>query len=232
MATVRLSEERQDAVRALLALDPLPGQRLPGRTTLAVITRVVPCDVVGVGVFEPSGVLACGVSLPAGPGPHRGAVPGPVPVGLFHQAEDPRQRPALVHRGMTDGLLLAFTDGTDRVVRLSLERRHRCFPEDEVGVLRMVAPSLRRLLREQAGPLLPAALTAQEHRVLQLVGTGMSNAEVAARMFVAPSTVRKHLEHAFRKLGVSNRLAAVQAFEGRACLPLQPAGTDPPPERG
>jgi DNA-binding NarL/FixJ family response regulator len=34
-------------------------------------------------------------------------------------------------------------------------------------------------------------------------------------MCIAPSTVRKHLEHAFPKLGVTNRLAAAMAFEGR-----------------
>ena len=38
-------------------------------------------------------------------------------------------------------------------------------------------------------------------------------------MTVAPSTVRKHLEHSFRKLGVSNRLAAVKAYEGLVALP-------------
>jgi Bacterial regulatory proteins, luxR family len=32
---------------------------------------------------------------------------------------------------------------------------------------------------------------------------------------VAPSTVRKHLEHIFRKLGVTSRLAAVAALQGR-----------------
>ena len=49
--------------------------------------------------------------------------------------------------------------------------------------------------------------------MLQHVAAGMTNAEVAQRLFVAPSTVRKHLENAYRKLGVSNRLAAVSALE-------------------
>ncbi len=42
-----------------------------------------------------------------------------------------------------------------------------------------------------------------------------SNAQIADRLCIAPSTVRKHLEHIFPKLGVTNRLAAAMAFEGR-----------------
>ena len=42
----------------------------------------------------------------------------------------------------------------------------------------------------------------------------MSNAEIAARLFVSVCTVRKHLENAYRKLGVHNRMAAVVALGG------------------
>ena len=50
--------------------------------------------------------------------------------------------------------------------------------------------------------------------MLGLVATGMSNAEIAEQLVVAPCTVRKHLENAYRKLGVTNRLAAMNALEG------------------
>ena len=39
--------------------------------------------------------------------------------------------------------------------------------------------------------------------------------EIAERMGVATCTVRKHLEHAYRKLGVTNRLAAACVLQGR-----------------
>ena len=51
--------------------------------------------------------------------------------------------------------------------------------------------------------------------MLTHVAAGRSNAEIAEHLFVAESTVRKHLEHSFRKLGVSSRLAAVAALQGR-----------------
>ena len=76
-------------------------------------------------------------------------------------------------------------------------------------------PVFQRHLRQRATNPLPACLTVQERRVLLEVAAGLSNAEIAQALFIAPSTVRKHLEHAFRKLGVTNRLAAVVALEGR-----------------
>jgi ATP/maltotriose-dependent transcriptional regulator MalT len=45
--------------------------------------------------------------------------------------------------------------------------------------------------------------------VLALVAHGASNREVSARLSLSVATVRKHLEHVYRKLGVCNRTAAV-----------------------
>ena len=46
------------------------------------------------------------------------------------------------------------------------------------------------------------------------VATGASNAEIAQAMFIAPSTVRKHLEHVYAKLGVHTRLEALAVLRG------------------
>jgi DNA-binding CsgD family transcriptional regulator len=54
-----------------------------------------------------------------------------------------------------------------------------------------------------------AGLTPREREVLGLVADGLSNTEIARKLWVAPSTVAKHLEQAYRKLGVSSRTAAV-----------------------
>lgn len=52
-------------------------------------------------------------------------------------------------------------------------------------------------------------LTPREHEVLGLVAEGLTNAEIARRLWVAQSTVAKHLEQAYSKLGVHSRTAAV-----------------------
>ena len=50
-----------------------------------------------------------------------------------------------------------------------------------------------------------ASLTPVEHQVVALLAEGLRNTEIAARLFVAPSTIKTHLAHAFAKLGVSTR---------------------------
>jgi DNA-binding CsgD family transcriptional regulator len=52
-------------------------------------------------------------------------------------------------------------------------------------------------------------LTRREEEVLALVAQGKTNAEIAAALWVSPSTIRKHLEHIYEKLEVSNRTAAL-----------------------
>jgi DNA-binding CsgD family transcriptional regulator len=69
------------------------------------------------------------------------------------------------------------------------------------------------LLRWMPFPLTGGAaarfgLTARESEVLTWVARGESNPEIAARLSIAPGTVKKHLEHIYDKLGVKTRTEA------------------------
>jgi ATP/maltotriose-dependent transcriptional regulator MalT len=54
-------------------------------------------------------------------------------------------------------------------------------------------------------------LSSRELEVLGLVADGLSNAEIATRLFVSDRTVHAHLRTIYRKLGVGSRTAAVRA---------------------
>lgn len=51
-------------------------------------------------------------------------------------------------------------------------------------------------------------LTPREREIVHRIARGHANAEIAAELGIASATVAKHLEHAYRKLGVASRTAA------------------------
>jgi LuxR family transcriptional regulator, maltose regulon positive regulatory protein len=61
----------------------------------------------------------------------------------------------------------------------------------------------------RAVELLPEPLSERELEVLRLVAAGKPNREISGQLFVSVDTVKKHLTHVFRKLGVSSRTQAV-----------------------
>jgi two-component system nitrate/nitrite response regulator NarL len=69
---------------------------------------------------------------------------------------------------------------------------------------------VRRLLPPRlAGGETPRRLTRRELDVLSLLVEGLSQPEIAERLFISPKTVGKHIEHILPKLGVHNRAQAV-----------------------
>jgi DNA-binding CsgD family transcriptional regulator len=51
-----------------------------------------------------------------------------------------------------------------------------------------------------------AAISSSELAVAQLVAEGLTNREVAERLFISPHTVNSHLRHVFAKLGINSRV--------------------------
>jgi DNA-binding NarL/FixJ family response regulator len=90
------------------------------------------------------------------------------------------------------------------------------------GDVRRVEHALRRLGRRpgRRGPRARAttgiaSLTPTELHVAELVGHGLSNAEIAERLVVSARTVEAHVAHAFTKLGVGSRTQLALAVRQR-----------------
>jgi DNA-binding CsgD family transcriptional regulator len=60
-----------------------------------------------------------------------------------------------------------------------------------------------------------AALTTSELTVARLVAEGLTNREVAERLFVSPHTVNSHLRHVFAKLGINSRVELARRARDR-----------------
>jgi DNA-binding CsgD family transcriptional regulator len=88
----------------------------------------------------------------------------------------------------------------------------RDFGERDRLVLELLRPNLERVverLERRGSPEIELPLTPREREILEWVERGKTNAEIAEILWLAPSTVRKHLENAYGKLGVRTRTAAV-----------------------
>ena len=83
----------------------------------------------------------------------------------------------------------------------------------------VVAPSTTRRMIDHFAPMLPggetagqagvAGLTDREREVLSQVAQGLSNAEIAGRLFVSEATVKTHVGRILAKLGLRDRVQAV-----------------------
>lgn len=129
-------------------------------------------------------------------------------------------------------VLILTTFGLDEYVVESLRAGASGFllkdapAEDLVEAIRIVAageallaPSVTRRLLDRIATRLPSAseqasavlseLTERELEVLKLVARGLSNAEIAQKLFVSETTVKTHVSRVLGKLGLRDRVQAV-----------------------
>ena len=79
--------------------------------------------------------------------------------------------------------------------------------------MRFVVPVFMRMLRsleQLARSSGPAQLTAREVEVLGLVAAGLSNREIAARLFISANTAANHIRSVLMKTGTTNRTQAAR----------------------
>ena len=130
------------------------------------------------------------------------------------------------------GAQLRTRDGHNLGTLCVLDRRPRAFSKSQIKILEELAAIVVRELEvrlaarravvaitgefepspaiseAEAQARNPVTLSDREREVLEALSQGLSNNEIAQRLFVTRSTVKSHVGSVYRKLGVSNRVQA------------------------
>ena len=100
--------------------------------------------------------------------------------------------------------------------------------------LRLTRPATTVVVKEvvvhapppPAGPFVPDAaalvrlgITSREHEILELIAAGLSNREIAERLFVSENTVKTHTSRVLAKLDARRRTQAVQRAKEKGLIP-------------
>lgn len=138
----------------------------------------------------------------------------------------------LVSEGSNARILILTTYDLDEYVYAAIRAGASGFllkdvqPSQLVDAIRIVAagdallaPSVTRRLLDRFAQTLPSdgekpppalsSLTEREVEVLELLARGLSNSELAARLFLSETTVKSHISNLLRKLGLRDRVQAV-----------------------
>ncbi len=126
-------------------------------------------------------------------------------------------------------LMLTYTDDVETITAAMRAGAHGYLvhgahsPEELVDAVRRVHAGEVVLGAEAAGAVVSAlreaprvvdasaafGITRREAEVLDCLAKGLSNSEIAARLYLSPKTVKNHLHNAYAKLGVTTRAEAV-----------------------
>ena len=122
-----------------------------------------------------------------------------------------------------DQLKVWLWTSPDAAACVSLDRADADFDDRDLAVLAVLQQHLaamrESLMLGSSGDSSNAGdagrLSVREAQVLTWAARGRRNHEIAELLFISTATVRKHLEHAYAKLGVRNRSEAVAAMRER-----------------
>jgi len=132
------------------------------------------------------------------------------------------------HLDVEDQLMVGISSAcSGYLTGISVERGYPGFSSEDRRTLDALQPhlatahanairysqALRSIVPDLHGPARRLdRLTMRQLEILESLAAGRSNAQIAAALDLSPGTVRKHLEHILRRLGVTTRTAAAVAF--------------------
>src|SRR5215211_3387027 len=111
----------------------------------------------------------------------------------------------------------ALKDGADGFVHAQMHPAQVLRAVEVVQKGELAAPRqlLRYLLSQNENPKI-GKLSARQREILKMVVEGMSNAQIAERLYLSESTIKQHLRAVYKALGVRNRTEAAKTMRNHA----------------
>jgi DNA-binding NarL/FixJ family response regulator len=111
----------------------------------------------------------------------------------------------------------ALKNGADGFVHAQMHPAQVLRAVEVVQKGELAAPRqlLRYFLSQNETPKI-GELSARQREILEMVVEGLSNAEIAARLYLSESTIKQHLRAAYKVLGVRNRTEAAKTMREHA----------------
>jgi DNA-binding NarL/FixJ family response regulator len=111
----------------------------------------------------------------------------------------------------------ALKDGADGFVHAMMHPAQVLRAVEVVQKGELAAPRqlLRYFLNQNENPKI-GGLSARQREILEMVVEGMSNAQIAGRLYLSESTIKQHLRAAYKVLGVHNRTEAAKLMRQHA----------------
>jgi DNA-binding NarL/FixJ family response regulator len=111
----------------------------------------------------------------------------------------------------------ALKDGADGFVHAMMHPAQVLRAVEVVQKGELAAPRqlLRYFLNQNENPKI-GGLSARQREILEMVVEGMSNAQIAGRLYLSESTIKQHLRAAYKALGVHNRTEAAKLMRQHA----------------
>lgn len=203
----------------------LPAAQYPTHNEPAGVqfVRVVcPYSIVSVGlarILRKAGILY-GTELPYGDVPHctllcmqENDAEG-FPEALAHVREASSEAPILVFASRNDPKLAetALRCGARGFVHAEMPPEQLLRALEVVSKGEIAAPRglLEYMIAEEDGSRNLDDLSTRQREIMELVAEGLSNVQIANRLFLTESTIKQHLRGAYKILGVKNRTQAVR----------------------
>jgi DNA-binding NarL/FixJ family response regulator len=135
--------------------------------------------------------------------------------------EDARQRTvkaarrALGERRFTAAYAHGSALDLDTVVREATSEPGEAMPGSQAGEVSVVIVG-DPAAGAAGDSTVPGLLTRREREIAELVASGLSNREIATRLFISKRTVDAHVEHIFSKLEISSRVQLTVLLQDQA----------------